>query len=626
MREPVAVIRRLLPAVMALALLLTSTAATSAGGSAWQEDFEADLAAWTVQLSGAGSAAIAPAAALAGATGLALRAGGSRATVARRLPSGPGIVRIAFDVRRDGARRAEILTLLKNGRAFLSLQVTADGKVSLTDRTGVRHARLGTLLPGRIQRIVLRVDPATGRTQVRIGGATARVRTPGPRPVLLRLGGTGPTRLSVDSVAAEVVAPSPSPKPSPSVVPSPSVAPSVAPSPSVDPSPGTKVYRFKGKGSDHGVGMSQTGAYGRAKAGQGYAEILAHYYPGTIVETRSALLTRTIRVLVVEPVAAPAGSPLVACGRRGSWTIDGSELTFPAGACARFVAGSPGSVTVQDGETELWRADGSEWTVLPVAARTLLDLPARSPRNLLRGTLRVLVGATKGQVVNIVGVEDYLRSVVPLEMSPSRPTEALRAQAVAARSYALYHVRPTNPDFDVHDDARSQVYGGFTVEYAATDAAVADTAGQVATYAGRIINAVFHAQGGGATEDSRNVFNPADGSLGTDVPYLRGSLDVDPDGVPYDQGGSYDSWKTGTFTMPELSAIMARDARTDVGTIDRLVMTNRGVSGRLISVTLIGTDGSRKRVAGWLFKSVFNANRPTGGPLLSTLFERVVVP
>jgi hypothetical protein len=114
--------------------------------------------------------------------------------------------------------------------------------------------------------------------------------------------------------------------------------------------------------------------------------------------------------------------------------------------------------------------------------------------------------------------------------------------------------------------------------------------------------------------------------VGTDVPYLRGSLDVDPDGVPYDKGGIYDSWRTGTFTMRQLSAIMAKDARTDVGRIDRLVMTNRGVSGRLISVTLVGVDGTRKKVAGWLFKSVFNANRPAGGALLSTSFRREIVP
>lgn len=616
--------RRLLPAIIGLLLLLSAAIPTVAADPSWREDFEGDLSAWTLRRSGAGSVELHADAAAAGTAGLLVRAGGGTARALRALPNGTGVIRLAFDVRHDGTRAASILTLSRNGRAVLRLIVGGDGAVYAIDRTGARHSRLGTLPDGRFRRLRLRVDPKAGTTRLRIGTASKRFATPGGRPQRVGLGGSKRTSLAFDSVVAAASAPSP--MPSPSVEPSPSVSPAPSPSPSSSPTADT-TFRFTGRGSDHGVGMSQTGAHGRAKAGQLYPEILAHYYLGTIVETRPALLTRTIRVLVTEATPAPAADPLVACGRRGTWTIEGSDLTFPGGACARFVAGVTGNVVVTaNDDTELWRADGEEWLLVPVAESTLLDLPARAPRNLLRGSLRVVMSRYKGQVVNIVPVESYLRSVVPLEMSPSRPTEALRAQAVAARSYALYHVRATNPVYDVHDDSRSQVYGGFSAEHVATDAAVADTAGQVATYAGKVINAVFHAQGGGATEDARNVFNPADGSQGTDVPYLRGSPDLDPEGIPYDKGGGYDSWRTGTFTMARLSAWMAADPRTDVGSIARLILSDRGVSGRLISVTLVGMDGTRKTVAGWLFKSVFNAQQTSGDPLRSTLFERKVVP
>jgi stage II sporulation protein D len=197
---------------------------------------------------------------------------------------------------------------------------------------------------------------------------------------------------------------------------------------------------------------------------------------------------------------------------------------------------------------------------------------------------------------------------------------ALKAQAVAARSFAIDHLRPLDKAWDVYDDGSSQAYGGIDAERPESDAAVLETANEVLTYEGNVINAVYHSQGGGATEDSRYVWNPADGSPGVDTPYLHGSPDVDGEGVPYDKGGPYDSWRTRTFTLEQLSRIMGADPMTDVGRIERLRMDDRGVSDRLISVTLVGQDGRRRTVAGWYFKSVFNRERRIGDPLLSTLF------
>jgi stage II sporulation protein D len=400
-------------------------------------------------------------------------------------------------------------------------------------------------------------------------------------------------------------------------------AASPEPSPTPTPAP---VYRFKGRGSDHGVGMSQAGAVGRARAGQTFRTILEHYYRGTTVDTRR-VEDRIIRVLIVEGDPPPVRSPFLVCGRGGRWTIDEVESTFPRGACANFrVIDGKSKVEILAGDgTSLYRGRGRSRTLSPATQETRLQVPSRGSRDLFRGSLHVLVGTSRARVVNHLPVGDYLRGVVPMEIGRRGPLAALKAQAVACRSVAARALRWDRPVYDVHDDWSFQVYGGATAEAPATDAAIAATAGMVVTYRGTIASTSYFAQGGGATEDARNVFTPADGSLGTDVPYLRGSLDVDEEGRPYDLGGPYDAWRTGRFTMKQLSRIMATDPMTNVGRIDRLVLRDRGVSGRLISVKLVGADGTRRKVAGWYFKSVFNAHSPEGMPLKSTLFELVPV-
>ena len=108
--------------------------------------------------------------------------------------------------------------------------------------------------------------------------------------------------------------------------------------------------------------------------------------------------------------------------------------------------------------------------------------------------------------------------------------------------------------------------------------------------------------------------------------YLRGSLDRRADGTAFDDAAPYATWKTATYTRSQLSTWFGRDPRTNVGSITALDLRNRGVSGRLISVTLIGSSGT-KTVSGAVFRTVFNANRPVGEPQMrSTLFDLKPVP
>ncbi|MDT5294777.1 MAG: stage sporulation protein [Acidobacteriota bacterium] len=146
--------------------------------------------------------------------------------------------------------------------------------------------------------------------------------------------------------------------------------------------------------------------------------------------------------------------------------------------------------------------------------------PVRFNEKPYRGRLEVFANTRGGlTVVNVVSLEDYVRGVVPNELSPGGwpELEALKAQAVAARTYAVSNLGRFAADgFDLTPDTRSQVYGGRATEHPLSDRAVLETRGRVATYRGVPINALYTSTCGGRTEDAENIFG------GAPVPYLRG--------------------------------------------------------------------------------------------------------
>ena len=123
-------------------------------------------------------------------------------------------------------------------------------------------------------------------------------------------------------------------------------------------------------------------------------------------------------------------------------------------------------------------------------------------------------------VINAVGLEDYVKGVVPYEMSASWPVEALKAQAVCARTYAAYHLGEYAEEygFDLTNDTESQVYRGLREADAVTDAAVDATAGQFVRWHGELCEVYYFSSDGGATEDGLHIF-------GSDRPYLAGKTD-----------------------------------------------------------------------------------------------------
>ena len=400
------------------------------------------------------------------------------------------------------------------------------------------------------------------------------------------------------------------------------------------PTPLGATVTIHGRGYGHGVGMNQYGARGRALEGATSTEILAHYYQGATLG--AIAVDAQIRVRVLNGFKASSTRPLVLYGRRGDWRFEGSATVYPKDARIEVrptltsgtvtwrvkVLGPTGTV-LRSATTKSFRLRGvTNTTVFQVASRT-------SSYDQYRGAIRIglQTGAPLASATNELTLERYLRGVVPAEMPSTWPVEALRAQAIAARSYAARRLRPGVSYYDVPDDSSSQVYLGVLGEKATTTAVVAETAGVVLMSGSSIANTLFHSTGGGATEHNENVYVNANGEkVASPVSYLRGSLDRRSDGTAYDSAAPYATWKTSTYTRAQLSTWFGRDSRTSVGSISALDLTDRGVSGRLISVTLIGSGG-KKTVSGAVFREVFNANRPTGDPSMrSTLFDLKPVP
>ncbi|MDD5015552.1 MAG: SpoIID/LytB domain-containing protein [Atribacterota bacterium] len=121
----------------------------------------------------------------------------------------------------------------------------------------------------------------------------------------------------------------------------------------------------------------------------------------------------------------------------------------------------------------------------------------------------------KLNVINIIGIEEYLYGVLKKEISPNWPAEALKAQAVAARTFAIFNMNKyIDEGYNISASTNSQVYGGVNHEDPLTNKAVDETRGVIMVYKGKPINAVYHSDSGGYTEDSENVW-------GSFLPYLR---------------------------------------------------------------------------------------------------------
>ena len=212
----------------------------------------------------------------------------------------------------------------------------------------------------------------------------------------------------------------------------------------------------------------------------------------------------------------------------------------------------------------------------------------------------------KINAVNTVDMEDYLRGVIPYEIGQldSSRFNALKAQAVAARTYAYKHYNSrASLGFDVFADTKDQVYKGLQSATVLTDSAVRETRGEVMTYNGEFITAYYHSTCGGMSETMDTWEKP-------NLPYLKTKSDLRKDGTPWCNESSYSKWER-TFSEEELVKLFvqnANEAKTKVSSFKKIkdiAIKDTLPSGRILTLT-VTTDKETFEVRGdktrWLFK------------------------
>ncbi|WCB96927.1 hypothetical protein DSM104299_05697 [Baekduia alba] len=325
----------------------------------------------------------------------------------------------------------------------------------------------------------------------------------------------------------------------------------------------------KGHGFGHGIGMSQYGALGYAQHGTDYQTILGHYYESTSLAPLGS--APDVRVLLQSGRRAVVSGVVAAGQKQLRPTATYSVRAAGGGRLALYSASGRRLVTATSPLRLAAPKDGA-FTLRGPAANGVRD-------GRYRGALEVGASGSGVQAVDAVDVEDYVRGVVSAESPPSWPAEALKAQAVAARTYAVTTDAGSSTDgYTQYADTRSQMYKGVAAELPSTDAAVAATAGQVVVQNGQPVTTYFFSTSGGHTEDIENSFVGA-------LPraWLKGVDD------PYDTVSPRHSWGPYTYSQARVQAKLKGLVR---GSFRGITVLQRGVSPRIVRAEIDGTGGA----------------------------------
>lgn len=330
-------------------------------------------------------------------------------------------------------------------------------------------------------------------------------------------------------------------------------------------------YVISGRGYGHGIGLSQWGARGMALQGSSYQDILAHYYQGSTVQSNTP--ERPIRVAVALSQSAAKVTP---------------------GAAYRLIDLVSNEILAEGEANDEWNfsTDGTKIK----AELNNKDTAFSSTQFLLESDSHLTLNGQKKyhesfiirtnnrqtlDIINQLDLENYLLGVISKEIPASFPEEAIKAQAVASRSYARHRMKQNAAkSFDVYPSEISQVYAGINGETAAGTAAVNATKYQVAAYNGEIIEALFFSNSGGHTESNENVWNSAP------IPYLRGVPD-EYSGYQADPVSSrYGIWWSKAYTPEQLSQVLK------VGNVLDIQVSESYPSGRPAKIKVIGSENT----------------------------------
>jgi SpoIID/LytB domain protein len=333
----------------------------------------------------------------------------------------------------------------------------------------------------------------------------------------------------------------------------------------------------EGHGFGHGHGMSQYGAQGAALKGLTYKEIVDFYYPGTdwgkvSGKVRVLITADTSDDVVVSPVAGLSVRDLG----------DNSVHALPVrDGVSRWRLNVSDGHTVVDLYNGRWRRFAAPWAKKisgdgEFFAEKPMTLWTPSGARSYRGILRAAspsAGSPSRNTVNIVSMDEYVMGVVPAEMPVSWNPEAVKAQAIAARTYATWsRAQNARRYYQICDTTACQVYGGVSSEDSRGNAAVRATAREILTYQGRPAFTQFSASSGGWT------------SAGS-VPYLTAKED------PYDgwDGNSVHTWSL------TVDAGRLERSHPSIGTLQRIRVTSRDGNGewqgRVNQIILDGSKG-----------------------------------
>lgn len=355
--------------------------------------------------------------------------------------------------------------------------------------------------------------------------------------------------------------------------------------------PSSSQVTIVGAGWGHGKGMSQYGAYGAASKGLNYKEIVGFYYPGTKLTNlpkgnwlRVLISADTDSILHFRPASGQrvrdsAGKivKLPVATKYRKWRIikSGSKRVL------QYLTSSGKYATYSNklNAKRIWYVEN------PSTGTVKLAMPDGSTR-VYREKLALGFSSSGPKVVNYLSMESYLRGVVAAEMPAAWSQEALKAQSVAARTYAAkLRSQAAKGVYDLCDTSACQVYRGVAGEHPNTDKAIAASVNDVVMYKSALALTMFSSSNGGWSA-----------SGGADYPYLKAQQDP-YDGVKRDQ-----SWSV------TLSSKKIQSAYPSIGTLTAVQITARDgdgtYGGRVDKVKISGSKGS-VTVTGGSFKSKF---------------------
>ncbi|MDI3500653.1 MAG: stage sporulation protein, partial [Thermoanaerobacter sp.] len=349
-----------------------------------------------------------------------------------------------------------------------------------------------------------------------------------------------------------------------------------------------KGFYVQGKGGyGHGVGMTQFGAKGMAEQEYKYDEIIKYYYTGVNIEKRN-----TDNVNIKVKISLDLGSPDINITSDQPYSVvyktkdnDTEQIVENQIACP---AQSTTSFKYMDGNIVITNDkvidDSTQLpqTIVSIDAVRVIPSDTGVLSYINKGNPLPYAGEFKIypnnssknlDLINILPLEEYLRGVVPAEMPSSWHEEALKAQTLAARTYALIRISDKKI-FDVYDSTLSQVYKGLSVVNDKVDNLIKATKGEVVTYNGGLADTVYSASAGGYTVDSTFAWG------GSDVPYLKGKPD------PYDNSEYATYWWNVNITRDQISS-----AYPQVGVVLNVEITNK-MFDRPVELKITGTKGT----------------------------------